>query len=405
MHKCIKYISVICLLAALHGCSDGGRNVNLRETYDYLDKRPFGGYVAYHLLQNSYPEKTIQVKTNSFANTAAWISDTASVYINISRKFYVDEEDALALLDYVYKGNTAFIAAAEIDTLFLGKLFCEQVTFSDEQQYINNSFYVNTLTELVPALRNSADSQYQYLYLPFSNYFSKINDSYCRIAGYNAKKQANFIVFFWGKGRFYLHCDPRAFSNYFLLHKSNYQYAAQPFDVLPANPEHIFWDDHYNSLLHRRSDSSKASSFFDFMAEHPPLNTAFWILSWLLAIYIFLNGKRRQRIIPVIKPVQNSSVAFAEAIGGLYLKEKNNKTITDKMISYFNDSVRTKYFLNTSIINRDFLTSLSRKSGAPFDKTEILYRTMQQLSGMADISDSQLLDLNDQIQKFNQYKK
>ena len=138
--------------------------------------------------------------------------------------------------------------------------------------------------------------------------------------------------------------------------------------------------------------------------KYPPLKWAFWISLMLLLLYILFNGKRRQRIVPIIKPVQNSSVAFAEAIAGLYLKEKNNKIIADKMITYFNEYIRSRYFLNTNIANHDFLMALSRKSGVVLNKTETLYRTMQQVSDSIEIDDFILLNLNEQIQQFYKNK-
>ncbi|MCP9752492.1 hypothetical protein EGI32_16155 [Ferruginibacter sp. HRS2-29] len=395
------------LAAGMAGCSsiNDDSMPDLRETYRYRDTRPFGGYMAYHLLQNSYPDLNVQVKTNAFATTAAWISDTNSVYVSLSKNFFTDEEDDNALLDYVYKGNIAFISAAEIDTAFLNKLYCGQDSLRMLFEMVAS--YQTTKVSLVPAVVTGSDSMKQYYFRPFTNYFSRINDRYCRIVGYNNFQQPNFITFFWGKGRFYLHCEPRALSNYFLLQKDNYRYLEQVMQTFPENPEHVYWDDYYNKVSFQSSraggNGNNTGSFWNAVFKNPPLRTAFWIILALLVLYILVNFKRRQRIIPIIKPVQNSSVAYAEAIGGLYLKEKNNKTIAEKMINYFNESVRTRYFLNTNVVDKDFINTLSKKSGVPFNTTETLYRTIQQVANMEQTSDLLLLDLNNQIQQFNKY--
>lgn len=406
--KFIPHIIFIFLLAAgIAGCGNTNdeSGLDLRETYRYRETKPFGGYIAYHLLENSYPDINVQVKKNAFASTAAWVSDTSSVYVCLSKNFYTDEEDDNALLDYVYKGNIVFISAAEMDTSFLNKLYCRQDSMRMFFDFA--PVFQNTQVSLVPAVVTESDSVKQYYFRPFRNYFSEINDRYCRIVGYNDFHQPNFITFFWGKGRFYLHCDPRAFSNYFLLQKDNYRYLEQVMQTFPEKPEHVYWDDHYNKVSFQSakdgSNKKGAGSFWNAVFKNPPLRKAFWIIFVLLALYILINIKRRQRTIPVIKPVQNSSVAFAEAVAGLYLKEKNNKTIAEKMINYFNESVRTRYFLNTNVINNDFLNALSKKSGVPFKTTETLYRTIQQVGNMEQTSDLLLLDLNNQIQQFNKY--
>jgi predicted nucleic acid-binding protein len=115
------------------------------------------------------------------------------------------------------------------------------------------------------------------------------------------------------------------------------------------------------------------------------------------------GGKRRQRVIPMVKPNENTTVAFTETIGRLYLQNKNNKNIADKMITYFNEYVRNHYYVNTNTINDEFLTTLSRKSGVEFTQVETLYRTIQHAQQQYQITDFELLSLNTQIQKF--YKK
>ncbi len=46
------------------------------------------------------------------------------------------------------------------------------------------------------------------------------------------------------------------------------------------------------------------------------------------------------------------------------------------MITYFNEYVSNNYFLNTSNINADFITTLSRKSGVARERVEALYRAI-----------------------------
>lgn len=402
MLKRFYYIALLALAVFLGSCSQKSGLPDLTETYEHDDTRPFGGYISYHTLQHSYPKHSIQMKRGPFTETAAWIVDTASLYVNISRKYYVSESDADALLDYVYKGNTAFIASSEIDSVLLKRLFCRQFSYDEKKSFFRTPM-TNTPVSLVPSVKSAPDSVFKYYYYSFNNYFSELNDRYCRIVGYNEFKKPNFIVFFWGKGRFYLHCDPRAFSNYFLLQNNNAQYLFQPLRILPADPEHIFWDDYYNKMDYR--DNDQKESLLSALFRHPPLKAAFWLMLVLLLLYILLNGKRRQRIIPIIKPVQNSSVAFAEAIAGVYMKERNNKMMVEKMTNYFNESIRSRFYLNTNLINNDFLSSLSKKANVPLEKTENLYQSLQRLAEQKKVTDAQLLDLNEQIQQFNKYKK
>ena len=104
-----------------------------------------------------------------------------------------------------------------------------------------------------------------------------------------------------------------------------------------------------------------------------------------------------------IKPNENTSVTFTETIGRLYLQKKDNKNIAEKMTTYFNEHVRNNYFLNTNVINDEFITTLSRKSGVEKNRVESLYRAISHVHNNAVVDDYQLLSLNEQIQHF--YKK
>jgi hypothetical protein len=121
------------------------------------------------------------------------------VYFNVSKNFYITSRDAQAVLDFVYKGNTAFISAANIDTVLLSKIYCKQSKYISPAMLMAMPFrktavnFAEAVTPGVPA--------YDYFYYPFTASFPQINGTYARIVGYNDSKEVNAIIFFWGKGR------------------------------------------------------------------------------------------------------------------------------------------------------------------------------------------------------------
>lgn len=387
-----KYIVLCCaIFAGLQSCQQANRLPNMRETYQYEDAKPFGGEAAYTLLKDIYPDKFVTINKRSFTNfRSETYADSASFYISISKYFYATTSDGEALLDFVKEGNTAFIASSYIDTVFLNKVDCKQ-GHSQWSFAITEAIYSNGKTSL--------NDTFNYFYHSFFNHFSKIDSLTGRVLGRNESGDPNFIILFLGKGRLYLHCDPRAFSNYFLLTRNNYNYMKQALQFTRERPGNIFWDDFYNKKNYPERNE-KDGSVLAILLKYPPLAAAFWLLVILLLLYIFFNGKRKQRIMPVIKPVENTSVAFTQAIAGLYMAEKNNKTIADKMITYFNDHIRNKYFLSSHGSGKDFVQSLSKKSGVSFESVQALYNTIEQVQLAAEVSDFELLTLNEQIQQF-----
>jgi hypothetical protein len=367
---------------------------DLRESFSYADTKPFGTSIAYNIYKNAYPDNEIQINKTEFAENYSFTYDTGAVYVNISRNYYVTEKDTDALLDFVYKGNTAFISAARFDTLLMNKIYCKQ---AQRLNLFTKGRYENTSVSYTEDLSLYTDS-FSYYYYPFGNYFSELNSSYARKAGKNKQDETNMFAFLWGKGRIYFQCEPRAFSNYFLLTKTNYKYWQEALQMLPANPSNVYWDNYYARKNY--GSSNKDGSTLSEIMKHPPLKAAFFLCLFLLLLFILLGLKRKQRIVPVIKPTENTSIAFAEAIAGLYLSNKDNKVVAEKMITYFNEHVRTKYFLNIHINDSSYADILSRKSAVPIDITKQLTDTILNINASVKVSDEQLLLLNGLIEKF-----
>ena len=364
---------------------------SLKETYSKSDKNPFGGYIVHKQLEDMYRRNTIRDKDRPFNETWKNMSDTGSLYFCAAKYLFVGEKDTKAMMDYVYAGNTLFISANYFDDALLDEAKCKE-SFNE----VNPSEFYESMHTTTTSIK---DSGYSYYYHPFANYFYGYDSIYTKILGVNENNKPNFILIFHGKGKLFLQCDPKAFSNYFLLKDNNYSYPQNAMAYTSTYPNHLYWDDYYGKLRSRASEKGA----LDEILSHPPLASAFWLLLALALLFILFGGKRRQRIIKILKPNENTSVTFTETIGRLYLQKKDNKNISEKMITYFNEHVRNSYFLSSTVINDDFITTLSRKSGVQKDKVESLYRAISHAQNNITVDDYQLLSLNEQIQNF--YKK
>ncbi|MBL0144487.1 MAG: hypothetical protein IPP48_00645 [Chitinophagaceae bacterium] len=397
-YSCIILLLAIFLVSCAASCNKKNQIPSLTETYAKADKKPFGGYVVHKQIEELFFTNTVQDKKQPFDKTWDDIKydDTASLYICITPKLFLSDAEVEAMMDYIYEGNDLFIASGIIDETLTQKIASHQAN-NMLGLLLGTDTFKNTIT--YPPLKDTIG--YSYYYKPFDNNFSKVNTSYTKVLGTNEEGKPNYIVYFHGKGKLFLHCDPRAFSNYFLLKKQNYKYVDKVLAYTNTRPTHVYWDNYYRSINRRRNDEEFSS--LGEILKHPPLATAFWLALALLTLYILFGGKRRQQVIEVVKPNENTTVTFTETIGRLYLQNKDNKNIADKMIMYFNEHIRNQYYLNTSTINAEFITALSRKSGIEHNRVETLYRTIQHAQQSTQLSDFELLSLNEQIQKF--YKK
>lgn len=394
--KLIYFFLLLSMAVVFTQCNSNSRKMpDLAETYLAKDKKPFGAYVAYHQLEEMFYRNTIRNEKNSFEDSWKNLEDTGSNYICIANTLYASDADISSIINFVKNGNDAFLSANKFDEQLLAKLECKVSVNLPLTYMLGKQFQYSGVKMDMTALPDT--SLYRYFYFPFYKGFSAFNATNTRVLGLNENGDPNFIVVFKGKGRFFLHSEPRAFSNYFLLQQDNYKYLQKVFGYMRPYPDHIYWNDYYQD---GRRKSEKSSGTLGEILKYPPLAAAFWLTLILFLLYIFFGMKRRQRVIELLKPNENTTVTFTETIGRLYLQKKDNKNIADKMITYFNEYIRNNYFLNTNIVTEDFITTLSRKSGVQRDKVEALYRTINHAHANAVVDDYQLMSLNEQIQNF-----
>ncbi len=392
---CLCIVLVTLLFAS---CGFGKQELPpLDETYSLKDKNPFGAFVLHQQLQHFYYHNNLRIVKTNFESTWRDNSDTNAVYINISKNLFLSVTDLEAMLAYVANGNSLFLSSNYIDEHLLDTLGCE-VGYSPYQQSFDEM--KKTSVNLSNQVYNDS-AAFNYFYVPFYNHFTKRDTLYSRELGNNTWG-ANYIVVFYGRGRFYLHTDPRALSNYFLLQKDNYKYFQQVFSFTPNIPQHVYWDDYYNRKNHQKDQAGNKTGLA-VLLQYPAMASAFWLLMLLFGLYILFGGKRKQRVIEPIAPNTNTTVAFTETISRLYLQQKDNHNIANKLITYLLEHIRNQFFLNTSQINNEFISTLSRKSNNSKEGTERLFKLINNIHQSIEVGDEQLLLLNQQIEYF--YKK
>jgi hypothetical protein len=250
--------------------------------------------------------------------------------------------------------------------------------------------------------------KYGYYYFPFLNYFSSYDTTYTRVLGVNEKNLPDYIVLFAGKGRLYLHVAPRIFSNYFLLTNDNYQYFGYVTAYLRFEPQYVYWDEYYKDFSSTKNKNNLGNndhfSTMEVIRQNPALLWAFYIGLFGLLLFVLFNVKRKEREIPVLPVNTNATVAFTETVGRLYLQRKDNRNIADKIITYFYEYLRKKYFINTSVINKEFINSLSGKSGVSKTETNELFELIKTIELQDNVSDQELLQLNLKIENFKNQK-
>lgn len=358
-----------------------------------------GTYTAYQMLQHQFDSYYVYETKKRFADMEFPYEGSRNLYFIVADELLLEQKDVDEMLDYVSKGNRLFIASSYIDEKLIDTLHIKP---KYNGNFMLMSFDVKNAGELRRTSVQMKDStmpgnkEYGFYYYPMIDYFKNFDSSAATILGLNERSKPNFIAVKYGEGLLYLHLHPETFSNYFLLKEKNHEYFEKVLSYMNSDRKRVYWDDYYRRGLY---PESSFSSFQVFM-KYPPLKWALWLAICSLLLYVLMGIKRRQRAIPVTVPNINSSVSFAETIGRLYLQKKDHHNIVHKMVTYFLEKVRTKYYLNTSTINAEFISSLSRKSGVAETEVKSTFQYIQQLQEASVITDVQLLELHQKLLPF-----
>lgn len=409
----LKYTFLwLLIVAGICSCRQTGKSVpSLNESYRRTDKLPFGSFIAYKRFQSEFPQYWINIAEKPFNKTWEDLREdtgkTYSLYFLITKNLILSVDEVNAMVEYIKAGNDLFISADYIDPKLLDAVYCTIDRKSEIISEVNGKMHDTHVSMFYGS--NFKAPQYSYYYFPFLNYFSGYDTSYTRVLGVNENNLPDYIVLFSGKGRLYLHIAPRIFSNYFLLTNDNYHYFEYVTAYLRFEPQYVYWDEYYKDFSSTKNKSSLNNnddfSTMEVIEKNPPLMWAFYIGFAGLLLFVLFQTKRKQRQIPVIAANSNATVAFTETVGRLYLQHKDNRNIAEKIITYFYDYLRNKYFINTSVINKEFINSLSGKSGVSKDETNGLFDLIKAIELQENVSDEELLQLSSKIENFKNQKK
>jgi hypothetical protein len=348
------YIALLVFLLVIIVVIDSNRPkpINWTPTYSLKDKIPFGLYVLDNeinsLLKNQKIEKFNSTPYEFFENDSFYEDNPEqSTFLSISKISNFDNQSIQGICSYVGNGNTAFISAETIPNELLDSL---KLKMDNEYQY-SDSIY-NWV-----ANKKLGTQKYKIIEGVNNNYFSKIDTLNTTVLGYQSgdSSRVNFIKVNYKSGSFFLHTQPVAFTNFHLLKGNHQEYAQKVLSYIPNG--NLYWctNDQIGEVI--------SQSPMRYILSQPALKWAWYIFLLGMLVFIVFNAKRKQRIVPIKIPLDNTTVEFTKTIANLYYQEGDYNTIMDKKIIYFLEKIRNEYLMDTQNLNDDFALKLHHKSG------------------------------------------
>ena len=369
------------------------RPIDWTPTYSIKDKIPLGMYVFNEeigsLLKNQKIEKLNTTPYEFFINHYNYdtiVNDykTKGTFLCIDENVAIDKQSVEEICTFVARGNHAFISSKEIPNEILDTLKLEQ----DSEYKYKDSIY-NWV-----ANPNLVSTKYKLIEGLGANYFSKIDTLKTTVLGYQSgdSTRVNFIKVKFGDGDFILHTQPAAFTNFHLLKGNHNQYAEKVLSYIPKGD--VFW------FLKNQNGAVVSDSPMRYILGQPALKWAWYFFLLGMIIFILFNAKRKQRIVPIIKPLANTTVDFTKTIGNLYYQEGDHDNIINKKIIYFLEKIRNEYLIDTSKLDDDFIKKFQLKSGKNLvDIQKVVFLINTHRKSPHNSIEEDLIQINNAIEK------
>lgn len=361
-------------------------------TYNETHKKPYGTFILYNELKNLFSEQKIEdIKETAYQSLNNYYRHSDSTYVTQGSYLFIDdfmETDPIStqeLLNFASHGNQLFIA-----TNYPNETLQDSLNFETKNDF-NFSGEAN-LSFANKVFKNDSITIHKGL----SNiYFSNLDSVKTTVLGYqkfDSIQRINFIKIKYGKGNVFLHLQPIVFTNYQLLKSNNKKYAAAALSYLP---EDIIFFDSRNKI-----GMELGNSVMRYILRQPALRWAWYLALLSLLVFIIFNAKRKQRIVKVLEPLENTTVAFTKTIGNLYYETKDHDNLIAKKITYFLEYIRRVYYLDTQILDEKFIKFLSLKSGKEKEAVKKLINLINYLRAKRACTEADLIKLNKTIEDF-----
>lgn len=363
--------------------------INWSQTYSSTDKKPFDLYIFEKETDSLLGDAQLwSVNTTSFDffRDTLYNPDELTNFVSINNFGDFDKQTGDYLNKFLEEGNTALLIQDYFQSDFLSKY-----GIALKKSSIDFSFTTESSLELT----NKTLTKQKFIIDYTNNSSFIIADSVknnVEILGYRTpeggEKSVNLIRIKQYNGNLILGLDPIIFTNYYILKSNNHLYIQDVISYLPAQNTYFHQDKH--------REENKNDTSLKFIFSDASLTWAWYFFIITLLVFVFFTAKRKQRIVPIIEPQKNTSIEYTKTVANLYIEAKDYKDLMNKSILYSLEKIRREYWLDTSLLDEKFCSSLASKMNKPVKDIENLTAFIHAFRN------HQITSTEDSLRKLNQ---
>ncbi len=186
----------------------------------------------------------------------------------------------------------------------------------------------------------------------------------------------------YGKGTIVLCAMPLLFTNYGILEGNNSELVMRIMSqcgnrpMIRTSSQSLKEEDSYMMNVNSKGSPSE---IMDHVLSDKSLKTAYYLALAGLILFFIFTARRKQRIIPVIKPKSNGQLEFIKQIGDLYHRNHATDSIIEKKYHYLTDKIRKKIRvdINEGFISEEAISAISNYTGLDSFKVEEMLKKLR----------------------------
>lgn len=397
-------VTVLAMAMLLCACGDADK-FSWNESYLRESEQPYGTSVLYKLLENYNKDGELKEIDQPVVRVLQPSYIAQGNYVFIGHSLFLGEQASDSLREFVRRGSNALLLIKSVPAELLSDLGCAydtsqalMTTVQDSMQQVNlyHPSYASPKPFKIKFVQRNKPKPYQWSYIKTGEMCDA--DTAATYLGHGSDDYVNFVKIPYGKGNFYIHSTPLAFTNYHLVTEEGYQYASKVFSHL--GPGDIYWDE-FSRIGQPSTDPSQGErSPLAYIFSQRSLKWALYITLALLLIFILFRSKRKQRVVPILESKENTSLEFVQTIGTLYFQQNEHRQLALQKMKLFLQFIRNRYNVPTNNVSREIINKISFKSQVPASSIESIFDQHQWIESQPEIRDVNLISFHQSIDNF-----
>ena len=334
------------------------------DNIDIVSKTPYGGFIFSEFLDSQFETQYINEPIREFMNYARFWEGN-NVYLIYAYDMHVTQWDISELIQFVEYGNDAIIICEYPATEILGKFM-----WRDYKDTIANSLDVWINAEggsskkyPLAYLKRQDTISYAFRVLSDQFFYKDVRKDVQPLISANGASLGYSIP--KGAGEFHFISAPMLFSN---IHIKQPKVQRMVENLFSRFRNKTFYIDQYSdhrpeAFVIEEDFNSPEDGPLGYVFSNTALSWSYTILLVAGMLFLLFTTKRKQRIIPLMKSDENTSMEFVKTVSHLYLSKKRHSKLVAQKKKVFMHFVRQRYFIVGNEATDEYKTQLLLKSG------------------------------------------